>query len=134
RFEGEVVFIHPQVDPQTRTATVRMALSNMELSLRPGMFATAHIRSQLADDALLVPREAVLDTGARQLVFVAQDDGHFDPRTVETGLPSTDGMVQVKTGLSEGEQVVTSGQFLLDAESRVREATQKHPREGIAAG
>ena len=126
RFAGKVVFVHPQVDPQTRTATVRMALDNKELALRPGLYATAQIRAELADDALLVPREAVLDTGARQLVFVSQGQGRFTPRSVTLGAAGEEGTVQVLEGLAEGESVVTSGQFLLDAESRMREAIQKH--------
>ena len=133
QFVGKVVFIHPQVDVQTRTATVRMALANRELTLRPGMFATAHIRAQLSDSALLIPREAVIDTGTRQVVFVAEGEGHFSPRKVTMGSASADGMVQVLDGLSGSERVVTSGQFLLDAESRMREAIQKHLRERMLA-
>ena len=133
RFSGKVVFIHPQVDPQTRTATVRMALDNRELTLRPGLYATAHVQAQLADDALLVPREAVLDTGTRQIVFISEGGGHFSPRTVTTGSAGEDGMVQVLDGLAAGQTVVTSGQFLLDAESRMREAIQKHLSERMLA-
>ena len=140
RFSGKVVFIHPQVDPQTRTATVRMALDNRELTLRPGLYATAHVQAQLADDALLVPREAVLDTGTRQIVFISEGGGHFSPRKVTTGSAGEDGMVQVLDGLAAGQTVVTSGQFLLDAESRMREAIQKHlsarmlAKEAVTAG
>jgi RND family efflux transporter MFP subunit len=130
-FEGKVVFIHPQVDPQTRTVTVRMALSNQELSLRPGLYATSHIESQVADDAVLVPLEAVLDTGTRQVVFVAEGHGQFSPRRVRTGSAGSDGTIQVVDGLAPGETVVSSGQFLLDAESRMREAVQKHLRERL---
>jgi Cu(I)/Ag(I) efflux system membrane fusion protein/cobalt-zinc-cadmium efflux system membrane fusion protein len=133
-FEGEVVFIHPHVDPQTRTAIVRMALPNPDLALRPGMYATAHIQAKLAEDALLVPREAVIDTGTRQVVFLARDMGHFEPRRVKLGADGGDGMVQVLEGLAPGETIVTSGQFLLDAESRMREAIQKHLSERLLAG
>jgi hypothetical protein len=127
--EGEIVFVAPQIDPQTRTATVRVALPNMELALRPGMFATAHIHAQLAPSALLVPREAVIDTGRRQVAFVASGDGHFEPRQVKLGPESTAGKVQVLDGLSEGVTVVVCGQFLLDAEIRMQEAIQKHLRD-----
>lgn len=131
-FAGEVVFVHPQIDPQTRTATVRVALPNNELTLRPGMYATAHIRTRPADDVPLVPREAVLDTGTRQVVFVTGGaPGHFAPREVKLGASGTDGMVQVLDGLAPGESVVTSGQFLLDAESRMREAVQKHLNDAL---
>jgi len=131
-FDGKVVFVAPQVDQQTRTATVRVALPNNELVLRPGMFATARLRAELAADALLVPREAVIDTGTRQIVFVAADDGHFEPRRVKVGLEGDGGTVQVLEGLAAGEQVVTSGQFLLDAESRMREAIEKHLSDRLA--
>jgi Cu(I)/Ag(I) efflux system membrane fusion protein/cobalt-zinc-cadmium efflux system membrane fusion protein len=124
--EGEIVFIAPQIDPQTRTATIRVALPNMALALRPGMFATAHIHARLAGDAVLVPREAVIDSGRRQVAFVTTGGGHFEPRQVQLGPASADGTVQVLNGLTVGETVVTSGQFLLDAESRMQEAIQKH--------
>lgn len=130
-FEGEVIFVHPHVDPATRTATVRIAIPNPELRLRPGMYATAHIEAQLGNEALLVPREAVIDTGSRQVTFVAASEGRFEPRNLKTGVPSADGMIQVLEGLAPGEQVVTSGQFLLDAESRMREAIQKHVNDRL---
>lgn len=113
-FDGEVVFINPQVDTATRTTTVRLAVPNPELLLRPGMFATATMRSQLTDETLLVPREAILDTGTRQVVFVSVGEGHFEPRKVKTGNSSEDGFVQVLSGLQAGELAVTSGQFLMD--------------------
>ncbi|HEV2294740.1 MAG TPA: efflux RND transporter periplasmic adaptor subunit [Tepidisphaeraceae bacterium] len=131
RLEGEVIFIHPHVDPVTRTAKVRMELPNPDLSLRPGMYATAQISAQIADEALLVPREAVIDTGKREVVFIAVADGRFEPRNVELGAFNSDGTVQVLSGLAPGEQVVTSGQFLLDSESRMREAIQKHLDEKL---
>jgi RND family efflux transporter MFP subunit len=124
-FEGEVIFVGPQIDPQTRTATVRVTLPNMELALRPGMYATAHIQAPVAADALLVPREAVIDTGKRQVAFVAAGPGRFEPRDVRLGADGDDGLVQVLGGLNERDAVVTSGQFLLDAESRLQDALRK---------
>jgi RND family efflux transporter MFP subunit len=132
-FEGKVIFIHPHVDPTTRTATVRITIPNPALRLRPGMYATAQIRAELAESALLVPREAVIDTGTRQVVFVVAGSGRFEPRNVKTGVPSTGGMIEILDGLKNGEQVVTSGQFLLDAESRMREAIQKHLNDRLLA-
>jgi Cu(I)/Ag(I) efflux system membrane fusion protein/cobalt-zinc-cadmium efflux system membrane fusion protein len=126
QFEGEIIFIHPHIDPTTRTVTVRIAIANPEMALRPGMYATADIDARLAETALLVPREAVIDTGIRQLVFVAKGEGRFEPRNVKTGVSSSDGTIQILDGIVAGERVVTSGQFLLDAESRLREAIQKH--------
>jgi RND family efflux transporter MFP subunit len=99
RFDGEIVFVHPHVDSQTRTATVRMSVPNPELTLRPGMFATAHLSAQAADDAVLVPREAVIDTGVRQVAFVATGGGRFEPRRLKLGVDGSDGSVQVLEGL-----------------------------------
>jgi Cu(I)/Ag(I) efflux system membrane fusion protein len=84
------------------------------------------IVAELAADVLQVPREAVIDTGERQVVFVAAENGHFEPRKVKTGLESSEGTVQVLSGVAPGERVVVSGQFLLDSESRMKEAIQKH--------
>lgn len=132
QFEGRIIFVHPHIDPATRTARVRMALPNPDLKLRPGMFATVRITAQLAEAALQVPREAVIDTGARQLVFVARDDGHFEPRDVTLGAEGSNGAVQIIEGVRNGEQVVISGQFLIDSESRMREAIHKHLSEKLA--
>jgi Cu(I)/Ag(I) efflux system membrane fusion protein len=124
-FDGTLSFIHPHVDDATRTAMGRVVVVNTELQLRPGMYATVEIESELAPRALLVPREAVIDTGTRQIAFVVRPQGHFDPRLVTMGSAGSDGQVQILAGLAPGEQVVTSGQFLLDAESRFREAVQR---------
>ncbi|HVS11271.1 MAG TPA: efflux RND transporter periplasmic adaptor subunit [Planctomycetota bacterium] len=124
-FEGRVILVHPRIDPTTRTALVRMEIENPELRLRHGMFATAFLRVEIASRAIVVPREAIIDTGARQVAFVALDMGHFEPRKVEMGASGEEGMVQVLSGLAPGEQVVVSGQFLLDAESRMKEAIQR---------
>ncbi len=128
-FVGEVIFIHPHVDPTTRTAMVRIALPNPALTLRPGMYATARLEVEIAPRTLVVPREAVIDTGTRQIAFVALEKGHFEPRNVVMGAEGDDGLVQVLSGLAPGERVVTSGQFLLDAESRMKEAIQKFLKE-----
>lgn len=125
-FAGEVIFVSPRVDPTTRTAVVRFAVPNDSLALRPGLYATVNITAELAESAVLVPREAIIDTGTKQLVFVTEKIGHFEPRKVTMGASGEDGMVQVLTGLAPGETVVTSGQFLLDTESRLREAIQKY--------
>jgi RND family efflux transporter MFP subunit len=124
-FEGKVLFVHPHLDPQTRTATVRIEIPNEDHSLRQGMYATCEILADAYHEALVVPREAVIDTGRKQLAFVALGDGKFEPRMLKLGQAGQDGTVQVLSGLKEGEQVVTSGQFLLDSESRLREAIAK---------
>lgn len=124
--EGEIVFIHPHVDMTTRTVLVRMSIPNPSLAFKPGMYATVRFRSRIRDRAVIVPREAIIDTGDSQIAFVAQAVGRFEPRTVKMGLAAGDGMVEVQEGLVPGEAVVTSGQFLLDTESRLREAIQKY--------
>lgn len=125
-FTGMVSFVYPHLDHMTRTQIVRTTLDNAEMLLRPGMYATVKVTARPVADALLVPREAVIDTGTRQIAFVVADaDGHFDPRRVRTGLSGDDGKVQVLEGLAPGERIVTSGQFLMDVESRTTEAIQK---------
>jgi len=131
KFEGEVVFIHPHVDSTTRTVMVRLLLSNESLTLRPGMYATVQIHSKLADDAVIAPRDAIIDTGERQLAFIAVGQGRFEPRTLKLGASTRDGKVQVVEGLLPGELVVTSGQFLLDSESRLKEAIEKYLSEKL---
>ena len=125
KFEGTVQLLLPQVEAQTRTATARIVLPNPELFLRPGMFVEVSFASQLADDAVLVPDMAVLRSGERNTVFVALDGGFFEPREVKLGSRSEGGFYQVLAGLKAGERVVTSGQFMLDSESQLREAIQK---------
>jgi Cu(I)/Ag(I) efflux system membrane fusion protein/cobalt-zinc-cadmium efflux system membrane fusion protein len=124
-WHGTVIFIDPKVNPLTRTTTVRLSIDNSKLNLRPGMFASVGLLAKQETQSILVPRAAVIDTGLRRLAFIAQGGGHFEPRDVKPGLAGDDGMVQVLHGLSAGEQVVVSGQFLLDADSRMREAVRK---------
>lgn len=124
-FGGPITFIYPHVDHMTRTITVRIALDNPKHELRPGMFATVNIVTQPIADAVLVPREAVIDTGTRQIAFVAKPEGHFDPRKVRIGMMGDGDQVQILEGLAPGEAVVTSGQFLMDVESRTTEAIEK---------
>ncbi|MGH7786678.1 MAG: efflux RND transporter periplasmic adaptor subunit [Candidatus Binatia bacterium] len=130
-FDGAISFIHPHLDPVTRTGMARMVLPNDGMVLRQGMYATVEIEAELAPRALLVPREAVIDTGSEQVAFVAQPGGHFDPRRVRMGASGDDGSVQILAGLAPGEQVVTSGQFLIDAESRFREAIQRYLKKDL---
>jgi RND family efflux transporter MFP subunit len=123
--KGAIDFVYPHVDPMTRTIAARLWLNNPDMTLKPGMFATAQIMTQPVDDALLCPREAVIDTGTRQIAFTTDGSGHFAPRDVRMGMTGDDDMVEILSGLSAGETVVTSGQFLIDAESRTVEATRR---------
>ena len=136
-FAGTITFMYPHLDHVTRTLMVRASLDNPNFELKPGMYATTEIVTQPVQDAILCPREAVIDTGTRQIVFIADGNGHFSPRKVRVGLSGDDDQIQIVEGLAPGETVVTSGQFLMDVESRTIEATQKlteGPPEAATAG
>ena len=122
---GDVVFIHPNLDEMTRSAVVRVAVPNPEGTLRAGMFAVAAIDAGSTTEVTVVPREAVIDSGESQLVFVSTGKGRYEPRRVRTGESGEGGLVQIVSGVDPGETVVASGQFLLDSESRLREAIAK---------
>ncbi|MDP3181483.1 MAG: efflux RND transporter periplasmic adaptor subunit [Desulfobaccales bacterium] len=122
---GKVLYIYPYLSGATRTAKVRLAFPNPGLKLKPDMFAQVAIKSPLPQAVVAVPSEAVLDSGERQLVFLALGQGRFEPRQVKLGVEGDDGWRQVTEGLNGGEEVVTSAQFLLDSESRIREAIAK---------
>jgi multidrug efflux pump subunit AcrA (membrane-fusion protein) len=124
-FSGKVDLLLPQVEEQTRTVTARLVLENPDGFLRPDMFVDVRFATQLADSAVLVPDIAVLRSGDRNSVFVALQGGLFEPRNVTLGVRSEGNFYEVKDGLSAGECVVTSGQFMLDSESQLREAIQK---------
>ena len=125
KFRGRVTFIYPSVDEKTRTVRVRMEFHNPGYFLKPGMFATVELTTELTAQALLVPDSAILRSGERNTVFVALDGGKFEPRTVTLGPRSADNQYQVLSGLAAGEHIVTSGQFMLDSESQLRDAIQK---------
>lgn len=115
RFSGRIVAILPSADAASRTITVRAELPNPRGTLRPGMFAQVSL-SPDTRRALLVPSEAVIRTGRRNLVMLKQDAGAFLPAEVEIGREAN-GKTEILAGLAEGEQVVTSGQFLIDSEA-----------------
>ena len=125
QFRGRVTYIYPSVDMKTRTARVRMEFHNPGYFLKPGMFATVRVASELEPSALLIPDMAILRSGEKTTVFVALDGGKFEPRTVTLGPQAENDTYQVLSGLKEGERIVTSGQFMLDSESQLREAIQK---------
>ena len=125
KFLGRVTFIYPIVDEKTRTVQVRMEFHNPGLFLKPGMYVTVELHSELEQSAILVPDMAVLRSGEKNTVFVALDGGRFEPRTVVLGSRTEDNEYQVLSGVKEGERVVTSGQFMFDSESQLREAIQK---------
>lgn len=118
-FKGRVGAILPEVNPTTRTIKARVELANPEGQLVPGMFATIDFTPAARKQALLVPTEAVIQTGSRSVVIVAQGDGKFAPVDVEVGI-ETDGRTEIKKGLEAGQKVVVSGQFLIDSEASLR--------------
>jgi Cu(I)/Ag(I) efflux system membrane fusion protein len=120
-----VQLLLPQVEDQTRTATARIVLGNSDGYLRPGMFTDVRFTAQLADSAVLVPDLAVLRSGEHNTVFIARNGGTFEPREVKLGARTEGNFYEVLSGLAAGERVVTSGQFMLDSESQLREAIQK---------
>jgi Cu(I)/Ag(I) efflux system membrane fusion protein len=119
-FTGRVSYIYPYLDPQTRTATVRVALANPGHKLLPDMYANVMLTKELGEK-LAVPEEAIMDTGERQLAFLALPGGRFEPKDVKVGARSG-GYYEVLSGLEEGDVVVTSANFLIDAESRLKSA------------
>jgi multidrug efflux pump subunit AcrA (membrane-fusion protein) len=132
--DGHVELLLPRVEDETRSATARIVLPNPDGSLRPGMFVDVRFAAQIAADAVLVPDLAVLRSGEHNTVFLANTDGSFEPREVRLGLRSQGNLYQVLDGLAGGERVVTSGQFMLDSESQLRDAIQKMLRApGTAA-
>jgi Cu(I)/Ag(I) efflux system membrane fusion protein len=121
-FNGEVTFIYPTVMPETRTAKVRIELSNNESLLKPAMYGRVEFSSSRRKNKVLaVPDSAVLDTGTRRLVLVALGEGRFEPRTVKLGMHA-DGYAEVLGGLAAEEAVVVSANFLIDAESNLKAA------------
>ncbi len=120
RNTGRVSYVYPTLDPATRTLRVRVELANPDFALKPGMYANVELGMDSAE-GMLIPEDAVLDSGVRQVVFVRTGEGVFEPREVELGVRS-DGQVQVLAGVAEGEQVVVRANFLLDSESRLRSA------------
>jgi membrane fusion protein, copper/silver efflux system len=117
-FMGEVSFVYPTVDAGSRTNQVRVSLPNPGLALKPGMFATIFFEVRIDDDAVVVPMEAVVVTGERNLVFVREPDGTLRPQEVVLG-PEAGGRVEILQGLVAGEEIVASANFLVDAESRL---------------
>ena len=115
---GRVSFIYPTVDEQSRTNRVRVTVSNADLRLKPGMFATTYFDVEIGDDVLTVPIQAVIQTGERTLVFHRHEDGSLHPHEIVVGARSGEWM-QVLSGLEEGVQIVASANFLIDAESRL---------------
>jgi Cu(I)/Ag(I) efflux system membrane fusion protein len=123
-FEGKVDFIYPALSPETRTARVRIVIPNPDQVLRAAMYASVEIAAPATEGPMLaIPTSSVIDSGTRQVVLIDRGEGRFEPRTVRLGTQGGD-WVQVTEGVKPGEKVVTSANFLIDAESNLRAALQ----------
>ncbi|RWB35681.1 efflux RND transporter periplasmic adaptor subunit [Mesorhizobium sp.] len=120
-FEGKVGLIYPEIQGQTRTARIRIELPNPEGLLLANMYAEVGIATGGTDPVVTVPDSAIIDTGDRQVVIVDKGEDSFEPRDVKIGTRG-DGMVEIMEGLAEGEKVVVSANFLIDAESNLKAA------------
>ena len=117
-YTGKITYIYPTVDPVSRTVKVRIEFPNPNFDLKPQMFANVQLKINYGRQ-ILVPQEAVMDSGDKQYVFVVHDGGVFEPRVIQMGA-KLEGKVVVLSGLTAGETIVTSGNFLIDSESRLK--------------
>jgi Cu/Ag efflux protein CusF len=120
-FPGQVTFIYPTLNADTRTARVRIELANAQGLLKPGMYGTVQIDAGPKREVLTVPDSAVIDSGTRQVVLVSLGEGRFEPRDVKVGARGG-GFVEVLSGVQDGESVVTRANFLIDSESNLKAA------------
>jgi Cu(I)/Ag(I) efflux system membrane fusion protein len=123
-FKGQVIALLPQLDPMTRTLTARVALENPERRLSPGMFVALDFTGAASEPQLVVPSEALIATGERTVVVVARDGGGFDVVNVSVGAEQ-DGRTAVLSGLTEGQSIVVSGQFLIDSEASLKSTVNR---------
>lgn len=126
-YRGTVAYIYPSLDQKTRTVQVRLEFPNPKLELKPGMFANVRIHTRSKSSVTVIPNEAIIRTGERNMVFVAKGEGAFEPREVILGMEGgpRNNEIEVLEGVKPGEEIVTSAQFLFDSESRLQEAIQK---------
>jgi RND family efflux transporter MFP subunit len=132
RFVGRVIYIYPYLDDKTRTNKVRVQLANLGGRLKPGMYGNVELTSR-GRSGLVVPTDAVLDSGTEQVVFVAQGDGLFQPRKVKIGRRLGDS-TEILEGLKEGDQVAIGAAFFLDSESQLRASLQGYEASAVPTG
>ncbi len=133
-FTGRVQSLLPDVNPATRTIKARVELNNAGLRLVPGMTVSMSFADLQADKVLLVPSDAVIQTGTRSVVMVAEDGGRFRPVEVETGIESG-GQTAIRKGLQAGQRVVVSSQFLIDSEASLKAVESRlNPSDAAASG
>lgn len=132
-FRGRVTYVYPYLEAKTREIPVRMEFHNPGYELKPGMYTNVTLTGEVAAEATLVPDLAVIRTGLRSIAFTMPEPGRFQPRELKIGARAEDNYLQVLSGLAPGETVVISGQFLLDSESRLREAALKFTEPAAAS-
>jgi Cu(I)/Ag(I) efflux system membrane fusion protein len=123
-FRGKLTYIYPYAESKTRTIKARLEFQNEDQMLKPEMFADIMIHASARSDVIVVPSEAIIRSGLREQVFVVRGAGKFEPREVEIGVRSG-ALTEIRSGISPGEEVVVSAQFLIDSESSLREAAAK---------
>jgi Cu(I)/Ag(I) efflux system membrane fusion protein len=129
KFEGVLSYIYPYAESMTRTIKVRMEFDNPDALLKPDMYADVAIAARELPDTTVVPSEAIIRSGTREQIFVQRAPGKFEPRDVTVGI-SSEGWTEIKAGVVPGENVVVSAQFLIDSESKLREAAAKMQEPG----
>lgn len=132
-FRGELTYVYPYAESQTRTVKARLEFANPDGRLKPDMFANVSIRASARTDVITIPSEAIIRSGLREQVFRVSEPGRFEPREVVVGV-SADGYTEIREGVAAGDEVVVSAQFLIDSESKLREATAKMQAAGPQGG
>ena len=132
--ETELSYLYPSEDPRLRQRKVRVELENEDQKWLPGAWVRLDTQVREEEESLLAPRMAFMDTGERTLAYISLGNGRFEPREVRLGRENRFGLVSIREGLEEGEQLVVSGQFLLDSEAKIREAILKMVEGDMAAG
>lgn len=124
-YEGKVSFIYPYISETTRDLTIRIEISNQNFGIKPGMYASIELYHKSPEKLLVIPYSSVIQTGKRNISFVHKGSGVIEPVIVEPGFTDGESWIEIKKGLQEGDEVVTSAQFLLDSETRIQEAILK---------
>lgn len=127
-FKGKISYIYPEIEEETRTAKARIEVDNLDQRLKPGMFANVELKKNLGE-SIVVPDDAVLDTGTRNIVFVKTGTSRFEPREVKVG-PRVEDSFIILSGIESGEEIVVGAHFLIDAESKFQAAIQKGSSTG----
>ncbi|SDU50529.1 efflux RND transporter periplasmic adaptor subunit [Desulfobacula phenolica] len=124
-YNGKISFIFPYLQQKTRDVIIRIDFDNKNDDLKPDMFVRIKIKTGAGKIGISIPSEAVIHSGEKKIVFVARGDGKYTPREIQTGIYLDNGRVEILSGLAQEDSVVISGQFLLDSESKLKEAIQK---------